>query len=122
MVVNIASIIAVIGAWVAGLSVITSVYCFCFSTIKLQLLRYGLIFLFLTDIGLITMIVGVLIAVSSGSNAFPGNDATTVIAFSAAGLVALVALTIAALVIVRIALARNRTVNAFEQTRKRLEF
>ena len=119
---EIASIAAVAGAWVAGLAVLVSIYCFCFSTIKIQLLRYGLIWLVVTDAGLIVMLGALVVLFGSSSPAFPNADNTTMLVFSAIGLVALLALTGAAVVISRIALARNRAVQAFDQTRRTLEF
>lgn len=112
MVSDVASVVAVAGAWVAGLAVLFSIYCFCFSTIKIQLLRYGLIWLLVTDGGLILMLAALL---------FVLNDTTTIV-FTVIGLVALVALTVAIIAVVRVALARNRTVQVFDQTRQRLEF
>ena len=114
---EIASIAAVAGAWVASLAVLVSIYCFCFSTIKIQLLRYGFIWLIVTDAGLIVML-GALIAIFVTAK----TDYTTLLVLSIIGLVALLGLTIAAAVVSRAALARNRAVQVFDQTRRTLEF
>ena len=119
---QIASIAAVAGAWTAGLAVLVSIYCFCFSTIKLKLLRFGFIWLVVTDAGLIVMLGSLVVLFSSSSPAFPNADNTTLLVFSVIGLVVLIALTAAAGVISRVALARNRIVQAFDQSRRTLEY
>lgn len=116
------SIFAVAGAWVAGIAVLFSIYCFCFSTIKLRLLRYGLIWLLVTDIGVIVMLAALIGVFSDSTPAYPNGDNTTLLIFSIIGLVLLVALTVAAFVIARLALARTRVNDVFDQTRRRLEF
>jgi lysylphosphatidylglycerol synthetase-like protein (DUF2156 family) len=116
------SIVAVAGAWVAGIAVLFCIYCFCFSTVKIKLLRYGLAWLLVTDIGTIVMLAALVGLFSSPTPAYPNGDNTTLLAFSIVGLVLLVALTVAAFVISRTALARVRVSDAFNQTRRRLEF
>ncbi len=107
------SIIAVAGAWFAGLGLVFAVTCFCFGIIRPSLLRQGFIFLLVTDAGLIAMLAALLGIL---------ND-TTLWVFSLAGLVLLVGLTAAAFIILRSAGKTIPTAaTVIETTRRRIEF
>jgi hypothetical protein len=110
---NALSIIAVAGAWLGGLGIIAAVASFCFGVIRAPLLRQGLVYLLVADVGLIAMLASLLGILS---------DATLLV-FSAIGLVLLICITVAAFVVIR---AAGKTIpaatNVLETTRQRIEF
>lgn len=110
---QILSVLAVTGAWLAGLGLIFAVTCFCFGILKPSLLRQGFIFLLVTDVGLILML-GALLGLL--------ND-TVLLVFSVIGIVLLVGFTAAAFIIIR---AAGKTIpqaaTVIETTRRRIEF
>ena len=110
---NIVSIIAVIGAWIGGLGIIFAVTCFCFGILRPSLLRWGLNYLLVTDVGLIVMLAALLYLL---------NDLTLQV-FAGLGILVLIGFTVAAFVIVRVA-ARGlpAPTNVIETTRRRIEF
>ncbi len=115
MSVNILSMLAVAGAWLGGLGVIFAVTCFCFGILRPQLLRFGFIYLLVTDVGLILMFAALL--------GILGDREFTLWVFSLIGLIVLVGLTTAAFIIIRGASKTLPAVNtAIETTRRRVEF
>ncbi len=111
---DILAVIAVIGAWVGGLGIIFSATCFCYGILRPKLLRWGLNYLLVTDIGLIVMLVAVIFRI---------NDNTTLQVFSAVGVVVLLGLTVAGFIAVR---AVSNTfpgpTKVIETARRRIEF
>ena len=45
--------LAVTGAWIAGLAILFAILSFCFGIIRPSLFRYGIIYLLVTDAGVV---------------------------------------------------------------------
>lgn len=113
MTTQILSIIAVAGAWIAGLGSVFTVMAFCFGILRPGLLRAGFIYLLITDLGVIAMLAALLGILES----------SVLWWFSAVGLVALIGFTVAAFLIVRGAgRGAPASANVLETTRRRIEF
>ena len=107
--------IAVAGAWIAGLSILFAILSFCFGVIRPSLFRYGIIYLFITDAGIILMLAALLVIL---------NDATLWV-FSLIGLIVMVLLTVIAIVAIRTLRLRGEVAplsSLIEGTRQRIEF
>ncbi len=107
--------IAVAGAWIAGLAILFAILAFCFGVIRPSLFRYGIIYLFITDAGIILMLAAVLVIV---------NDAV-LWTFSLIGLIVMVLLTAIAVLAIRNLRVRGEIASLgslIEGTRQRIEF
>jgi hypothetical protein len=111
----IVSALAVTGAWVAGIAVLFAILSFCFGIIRPSLFRYGIVYLLITDVGIILMLASLLYLI---------NDAVLWTA-SLVGLILMVLLTVVAIGTVRSIRARGdipQLGSIIETTRQRIEF
>lgn len=113
MATHVLSMVAVAGAWIAGLGIIASVASFCFGIIRPGLLRLGFAYLLVTDAGLIIMLAALLGIL---------ND-TTLWIFSLIGLLLLIGFTVTAFIVIRgAAKGVPAPATVLETTRRRIEF
>jgi uncharacterized membrane protein len=109
------SIVAVAGAWLAGAGVLFSVLSFAFAVINPRLVRFGVIWLLLTDAGLIAMMGACLILIP--------NDKTALWVSCIIGIIVLIAITGAAFYVYRETTRKeSRTNQLIDVVRSRIEF
>jgi hypothetical protein len=109
------SVVAVIGAWVAGISVLLSVLSFTFSVINPRLVRFGVIWLLAMDAGLIAMMGACVVLI-------PGNQVALWVS-CLIGIIVLIAITGVAFYVYREVQRQNsRTNQLIDVVRSRVEF
>lgn len=109
------SVIAVAGAWVAGIGVILAVLCFSYAVLNPRLLRIGIAWLVAADAGTIAMLAALL-------GLIPGNQVALWVS-CILGIIVLAAITGGAFYIAREAARKDSKANAVIDTvRSRIEF
>lgn len=107
--------LAVTGAWIAGIAILFAILAFCFGILRPSLFRFGIIYLLITDVGIVLMLASLLVII---------ND-VTLWTFTLIGLILMLLITVVAIVTVRTLRQKGEVPqigSLIETTRQRIEF